>query len=261
MARTSSASRSATAARSARSTACHVAGDDRSLLGGRGGGGGPVGAALGQPLPQRRPGAVQRAGDGRLGQPEVLGGLPRRPPEHVAQDEHRSAPGRQVLEGGDERELDRLATDGDRVGLVVPVGDGLPQAVGEGLQPRDVGPRHHLVVAGTGVGRRRAEVLWQHAAGPSGECVEAGVGGDPVQPGAQGRPALELLEVPPRPQEGLLDEVLGLVDRTEHAVAVHPQLAAVALDEARERRLVAGPGGGDDGVVSVCVGGGHLRRP
>ena len=34
----------------------------------------------------------------------------------------------------------------------------------------------------------------------------------------------------------------------QHPVAVHLQLPPVALDELRERRLVAGLGGGNDGV-------------
>ena len=48
------------------------------------------------------------------------------------------------------------------------------------------------------------------------------------------RPALERSPGPPRAQERLLHQVLGLVERAEHPVAVHPQLAPVALDELLE---------------------------
>jgi hypothetical protein len=41
---------------------------------------------------------------------------------------------------------------------------------------------------------------------------------------------------------------------------VDPQLAAVALDQAGERRLVARPGGGDHGVVTVSGRGGHAEN-
>ena len=39
----------------------------------------------------------------------------------------------------------------------------------------------------------------------------------------------------PRPEQGLLGGILGVLDRAEHAVAVDPDLAAVALDEVFER--------------------------
>jgi methyl coenzyme M reductase gamma subunit len=49
-------------------------------------------------------------------------------------------------------------------------------------------------------------------------------------------------------QERLLRQVLGLVQRVEHAIAVHAQLAAMALDERRERGLVARASRADGGV-------------
>jgi hypothetical protein len=58
------------------------------------------------------PGPMQGAGHRRFGDAQVLGGLPGRPAEHVPQDEDRPAAGRQVLEAGDERQLDRFAADG-----------------------------------------------------------------------------------------------------------------------------------------------------
>jgi hypothetical protein len=55
-------------------------------------------------------------------------------------------------------------------------------------------------------------------------------------------------------QEGLLDQVLGLLERAEHPVAVHVQLTAVAPDQLGERRLVPALGGLDDRVLGVPRG-------
>src|SRR5215211_2291383 len=70
------------------------------------------------------------------------------------------------------------------------------------------------------------------------EEVEARVRGDSVEPRADRRADLEALARAPRAQERLLDEVLGLVERAEHPVAVNARLGAMALGQLRERRLV-----------------------
>ena len=57
------------------------------------------------------------------------------------------------------------------------------------------------------------------------EEVQAGVGRDPVQPRPEGRPGLVASRAAPGAQERLLHQVLGVVERAEHPVAVHPQLA------------------------------------
>ena len=79
-------------------------------------------------------------------------------------------------------------------------------------------------------------------------------------------PPVEARAPAPRAQERLLDEVLGLVERAEHPVAVDVQLAPVALGHAAEGGLVTGADGGDDGRVrGACSGlgvrghGGHGR--
>ncbi len=54
------------------------------------------------------------------------------------------------------------------------------------------------------------------------------VGGDLVEPGAQG--ALEPVEVPPGPLQGLLHGVLGVVHRPEQPVTVGPQFVPVSGD-------------------------------
>ena len=50
------------------------------------------------------------------------------------------------------------------------------------------------------------------------EGVQADVGGDAVEPRAQRRPAVEAVEVSPGPHHGLLDGVVGVERRAEHAV-------------------------------------------
>ena len=55
---------------------------------------------------------------------------------------------------------------------------------------------------------------------------QAHIGCDPIQPSPHRRPALEPLIRPPRPQERLLDQVLGLIHRTHHPVTVSQQLTA-----------------------------------
>ena len=90
--------------------------------------------------------------------------------------------------------------------------------------------RTHIVICG--FGRSGTTLL-------PVEHVEADVGRDAVEPGAQGRAALEAIEAAPRPHECLLDGVLRLERRSEHAVAEPGQLAPVRLqldlDIARRR--------------------------
>ena len=80
-------------------------------------------------------------------------------------------------------------------------------------------------------GRRRAVVDRQHALRAPRDRVQARVGRDPVEPGAQRAAALEPRQAAPRAQQRLLQRVLGVVERAEHPVAVRVQLAAMRLDE------------------------------
>jgi hypothetical protein len=76
---------------------------------------------------------------------------------------------------------------------------------------------------------------------PGTQRVQAAVGRDPVEPGAHGGPALERLEVPPGREQRLLHHVLGVLQRTEDAVAVQLQLAPAEFGELAKRLLVPGP--------------------
>ena len=152
------------------------------------------------------------------------------PAEHVAQDQDRALATRELLHRGQERELHALPQRVPRRGVGHGRREPLEPLVGERLD---------------GLGPAR----------PALELVEAGVRRDPVQPGVHGGAALEPLERPPGAQQRLLHEVLGVVDRAEHPVAVDLQRVAVGLHELPERALVAG---GRRGQEAALLGDGHL---
>ena len=86
---------------------------------------------------------------------------------------------------------------------------------------------------------RRARRGRLHGRGPARaalELVQAGVGRDPVEPGLDRRAALEALEPAPGAQQRLLHDVLGVLGRAEHPVAVDLEGAAVAARRAAGRR-------------------------
>jgi hypothetical protein len=183
---------------------------------------------------------VQRAVGGGHAQVELGRGLLGRPAGHVPQDQHRPLRRGQVLQRGQERQLDGLPGRDRSAGLVLGRGGRLQQAIGERLQPRDVRAGRQ----GRARIRRRPQVRGQDPPGAPVDRIEAGVGGDPVEPGPQRRAALEPGEVAPGAQERLLHQVLGVLDRAEHPVAVHPQLAPVRLHQLGERGFVPAAGGG-----------------
>ena len=162
-------------------------------------------------------------------------------PEDVAQDEHRDLAGRQDLQRGHERQGDgsrsaRSGPPGRAARRAAPSrrasGNGSsqttsPSRVGSGGSTS--GTSHAL--AGRRLGRAAR--------------VEAPVGGDAVEPGAERRAPLEPVEAPPGGQQRVLQRVLGVLERAEHPVAVHLQLAAVRLGQLPERVAVAGPRPGD----------------
>ena len=174
-------------------------------------------------LLHRGPGPLQRAvrrGDARV---EQVRGVGRRPAEDVPGDERGPLPGRQGLEGGDERRA-RSSPDARRRRRARRRGRELiQQRVRVGLEPRHFGERAH--------------VHGPPAAGP--QQVEADVGGDAVEPRAVLHLAFEALAAAPGAQERLLHGVLGVVERRQHPVAVDVELAAVAARQVGEGPLVA----------------------
>jgi hypothetical protein len=170
-------------------------------------------------------GTLQGAVDRRDRGVEQLGDLRCLPAEDITQHEDGSLLRGQVLQGGHEREPDRLARLGDFGGVAV----GRNHAgVGDRHDPRALG---QLLAQQRGVGHLRGTHV--HRAGPAllpAEHVEADVRHDAVKPRAQRRAALEAVVSPPRAQHRLLHGVLGLERRPEHAVGVRGQLTSVSLE-------------------------------
>jgi hypothetical protein len=66
------------------------------------------------------------------------------------------------------------------------------------------------------------------------------VRGDLVQPRAQRGTLLEAGQVLPGCQQRLLQHILGVLQRSEHPVTMHPQLTPVRADELSESVVVSG---------------------
>ena len=180
----------------------------------------------------RPPRALERAVRGGDRGVEQLGDLGPGPAEHVAQDQHGALAAGQGLDRGQERELHPLALRVARRGIGHRRG---------GLLDARVGVRLH------GRGPARAAL----------ELVQAGVGRDPVEPRLDRRAALEALEPAPGAEQRLLHDVLGVLGRAEHPVAVDLEDAAVRLDEPPERALVAGASGRDERPLVGCLDRAH----
>jgi hypothetical protein len=140
-----------------------------------------------------------------------------------------------MLKRRDEGELDRLAP------LVAGLGPGesvldAEHLVRIGLQPHRLNERRLRVIVGIA---GRTVVGRQHPPGSARDQVEADIGRDLVEPRAKRASSLESFQPPPRPQEGFLEGVLGVVDRAQHPIAVSVELLAVGLDEAAVGVVVA----------------------
>ena len=78
----------------------------------------------------------------------------------------------------------------------------------------------------------------QRPAAPALQRRQAGVGGDAVQPGAHRRLSLESVVGFPGAQKRLLHQILGIVQRTGHPIAMGEQFTPVGLGGGREIRIV-----------------------
>ena len=148
----------------------------------------PASSALSPLACERRARPLQRAVDRGDARVEELGHLARLPAQHLAQDQHGALPRRQVLERGDERQPDRLAGHRHLGRVRRPRASAL-----SGIGSIQVTSERVCRLASIGLARR-AEVHRQRAPLAAVQHVEADVGGDPVQPGAQRRAALEAVE-------------------------------------------------------------------
>jgi hypothetical protein len=71
------------------------------------------------------------------------------------------------------------------------------------------------------------------------ERIEGAVGRDLVQPGADRRAAFETLKATPSGEEGLLEQVLCVVERPDDPVDVHLKLTPVRVGQLAEGTFVA----------------------
>ena len=198
----------------------------------------------------RRASSLQGALDRDDGHLQHLRGLLRGQAERVTQDQDRPLAGRQVLDGRQVGQLDRLPRQDDSVGLGVRRRHRIEQVIGVRLEPGNFRRRGWLrprVAIGCGeVGRREPSRLTQ-------QRVETDVRCDAVQPGAKQRRPSEAGTSSPGAQHGLLDRVFGVVDRPEHAITMQMQLPAVALGQRDEDRFIAGLDvGRDRRILGLC---------
>ena len=139
--------------------------------------------------------------------------------QHLAQQQDRALGGREVLERRDVGKLDAFSPRVRRLGVERVVGL--------------VGPRLEEEVLGVGaaqvggLGEAGAEVGAEDPGRPALRLPDAGVGGDPEQPGPHRAPTLEPRPALPGADQGLLQRVLGVVRGAEHPVAMSQQLAAM----------------------------------
>jgi hypothetical protein len=140
------------------------------------------------------------------------------------------------MECGEEGERDRFTGLIAGVRFGAGVGDPFEQRVRVGLEPQCRG-----VAGGLGRDERqpRAAQCARRAPSAVAQHVQAAVGGDPVEPGAQRRALLERVQRAPGREQRVLHGVLGILERAEHPVAVELQLRTVGLDQLAEGVLVA----------------------
>src|SRR5439155_18252337 len=114
------------------------------------------------------------------------------------------------------------------------VRDSLEENIRVGLEPDRLAPARGLGYLG------HPPVL--RAAPGRAEGVQRAVRGDPVQPGADRRASLELLEAAPGREQRLLEQVLGVLRRADDPVDVQLQLTPVGVGQLAERALVSRAG-------------------
>jgi hypothetical protein len=148
---------------------------------------------------------------------------------------HRSALARrQLLNGGDKRELHRFPRSVARLGIRRIVGEALEVCVRIRFEPGHVERRDAFQLRRAGGGElvRQIPLLVLAAF----ERIEASVGGDAVEPSAKrslfvGVRDLEARETAPGAQIGLLHGVFGFVERAKHAVGMQFDFPAERFGE------------------------------
>jgi hypothetical protein len=85
------------------------------------------------------------------------------------------------------------------------------------------------------LGRSRKDLA---SAGAPGQHRQADIGGDPVEPGAKRRTLLEAIDLAPGSHQCLLERVIGIVNCSEHPIAVNVEFALERLRQLRESALI-----------------------
>ena len=183
-------------------------------------------------LADLRASALQRTVHGGGRGTEQFGHLRGWPLQDFSEDQDGALLRRQVLQRGDEGEPDTVPRDSNRGRIRRLAGD---HGVRDRLQPRHL---RLLGQVGLRIGARGTEPAGQRAAVAALQRGQAGAGGDPVEPGPKRRALLEPVIGPPGAQVGLLHEILGVVYRAEHPVAMRQQLAPVRLRPWQELLLL-----------------------
>ena len=172
------------------------------------------------------------------------GGLGSGELEHLAEEQHGPLGPGEVLQRGDERELDAsraagIARPGRRRCSCRRNCRG-NQSSGHGSSQT---ARHRLAKV-AGLAQRWTVVRRKDSARSAGDQSEAGVRGDPVEPGPQRAAALEASQPAPRAEQCLLNGILGVLNRAEHAVAVArraPRRCETTAARKRPRRPTGQP--------------------
>ncbi len=123
---------------------------------------------------------------------------------------------RQDLQGGNEGQGDSFCLFVARLWADRHVDRALEERVGIWLEPQDFAEPSRLGRFNVGDVPR-----FGRASGGRAKRVEAKVSGDPVEPGADRGASLEPSEALPGGQQRVLQGVLGVLEGSEHPVAVH----------------------------------------
>ncbi len=110
------------------------------------------------------------------------------------------------------------------------------QLIGERLQPDRLPQPWRQGACGIGLWMR---VWWQGPCRDTGERIQAQIGGDAVQPGTVRSRARECRAFLPCPQQCLLHEVFGVVERAQHPIAMHEQFTPIRSHQGIESRPIA----------------------
>ncbi len=165
---------------------------------------------LGQPVPilakaagcERCSRALKRAVHRGQGCVQAFSDLGGGPADHIGQEQHRTLLRRKVLERGHEGEANALAEHGTFRRISI---GGKDTRIGNGLEPVSSWTRLERVFDGA----LRAHFDRSLSTRAVRERIEANVGRDPIQPGAQGGTPVEPAHASPGADHRFLDGVIG----------------------------------------------------